>query len=73
VLEPKKRVPGQLLAMFAILYGVYRFGVEFIREGATAKVQFGVLTTGQYASIAVALVGLGAYLLLAKRGKKTAA
>jgi hypothetical protein len=39
----------------------------------TAKVQFGVLTTGQYAYIAVALVGLGAYLLLAKRGKKTAA
>ena len=73
VLEPKKRVPGQLLAMFAILYGIYRFGVEFIREGVTAKVQFGVLTTGQYASIAVALVGLGAYLLLAKRGKKTAA
>lgn len=70
VMELKPRVPGQLLAIFAVLYGVYRFLIEFIREGVTAKVEFGALTTGQYASIVVSLAGLIVFFMLAKRGQK---
>jgi phosphatidylglycerol:prolipoprotein diacylglycerol transferase len=57
-LGARKLKPGQLFAMFMILYAVERFIIEFVRA-KTDRWVFG-LSTSQLASIA--LLGVGAYL-----------
>jgi phosphatidylglycerol:prolipoprotein diacylglycerol transferase len=66
-LEPRRAFKGQLILVFAILYGIYRFVVEFWREGATAEIALAHLTSGQLASLAVSLIATGLYLVLARR------
>jgi len=54
----KKNWPrGSLLALFLVLYGVFRFIVEFFKVPVTS---FGPLTTGQWFSIV--MVGFGFWL-----------
>jgi phosphatidylglycerol:prolipoprotein diacylglycerol transferase len=53
--------PGQVMLSYVVLYSLYRFGIEFLRRGATASVIAGLITPAQLLSlvlIACALVGL---------------
>lgn len=53
--ERRRQFAGQIIALFAILYAVYRFVVEYFREGATAGLSgIGSLTTGQIACLIIA-------------------
>ncbi len=67
LLERRRTFPGQLLLVFMALYGVYRFLVEFVREGATAEVLAAGLTTGQIASLATVIAAGIAMVVMAKR------
>jgi phosphatidylglycerol:prolipoprotein diacylglycerol transferase len=51
---------GQTAALFLILYGMFRFAVEFTREpdSQLGFIAFGWLTMGQLLSIVISLVGL---------------
>jgi phosphatidylglycerol---prolipoprotein diacylglyceryl transferase len=53
----RQRATGQVLWSYLILYAVYRFGIEFLRKGATAQVLALGLTHSQWASIATVVVG----------------
>ena len=56
VIEKRRAFRGQLLLLFAILYAIYRFVVEFFREGATANPSgIAALTQGQVACLVLAL------------------
>ena len=69
LLEKRRSFPGQLLLLFMAFYGIYRFLVEFVREGATAEVLAAGLTTGQIASLAtVAAAAVATAILARKRG-----
>jgi phosphatidylglycerol:prolipoprotein diacylglycerol transferase len=55
--EKHRKFPGQVMLAFVGLYGVYRFFVEFVREGATADLSgIAHLTVGQVASLLIAVV-----------------
>ena len=60
--EKRRAFRGQLLLLFALLYALYRFVVEFFREGATAGPS-GVaqLTQGQVACLVIAFVAAAYY------------
>lgn len=58
VLEKRRAFRGQLLLVFLILFGVVRFVVEFWREQSGTESIIAGLSTGQWASIAVAAVAL---------------
>jgi phosphatidylglycerol:prolipoprotein diacylglycerol transferase len=60
---------GAIIALYAVLTGVARFLVEFVRTNAPVA---GGLTEAQLASLALVAVG-GAYLLAARRRWRTAA
>lgn len=59
----KKRPEGAVAALFAMLYAIFRFGVEFIREpdAHIGYLAFGWLTMGQL--LCVPLILLGAFVL----------
>jgi phosphatidylglycerol:prolipoprotein diacylglycerol transferase len=72
-IEKSRAFRGQIILAYAFLYGVYRFLIEFVREGATADVT-GILglTQGQVASLTLSLVTAVIYaVLLSKKGSKT--
>ncbi|HEY3281685.1 MAG TPA: prolipoprotein diacylglyceryl transferase [Armatimonadota bacterium] len=50
---------GQLFGTFLLLYSVYRFLVEALRKGVTARVLVDGLTEGQVASLVMFVVALG--------------
>ena len=47
---------GQVLWSYLLFYAIYRFGIEFLRKGATAQVLAAGLTHSQWASIGMVLV-----------------
>jgi len=67
----RQHFEGELIALYAILYGVMRFVAEFWRE---PDIQLGYIccgwvTMGQLLSFAMIVAGIIAYKMLAKRGK----
>jgi phosphatidylglycerol:prolipoprotein diacylglycerol transferase len=58
----RQRAPGQVLWSYLLFYAIYRFGIEFLRKGATAQVLAAGLTHSQWASIAMVLIA-GAVLM----------
>lgn len=56
----KPRPLGAISGMFALFYGIFRFGVEFFREpdAPIGFVAFGWLTEGQLLSVPLILVGI---------------
>ncbi len=56
----KKRPTGSVTALFGVLYGSFRFGVEFFREpdDGLGFVVFDSLTMGQLLSLPMILIGL---------------
>ena len=70
-MEKRRQFGGQIIALFAVLYGVYRFIVEFFREGATTGASgIASLTTGQVASLVVSLLALAFYLYRLKASRE---
>ncbi|WP_456403375.1 prolipoprotein diacylglyceryl transferase [Hydrogenimonas sp.] len=68
----KQRFEGELIALYAILYGIARFVAEFWRE---PDIQLGYIccgwvTMGQLLSLAMIVAGAVGYRLLARRGKR---
>ena len=57
--------PGLLVGAFIFLYGLFRFGVEFVRE-PDAIAQFGLLTRGMAYSLPMIIIG-GLIMLWAVR------
>ena len=67
----RQRFEGELIALYAILYGTARFIAEFWRE---PDIQLGYIccgwvTMGQLLSLAMVAAGAIGYILLAKRAK----
>jgi phosphatidylglycerol:prolipoprotein diacylglycerol transferase len=63
-----QRVDGQVLWTYLLGYAVYRFGIEFLRAGATAEAGMAGLTDAQWASIGMALLAGIALYRLSRRG-----
>ena len=63
--------PGKLVGAFLFFYGIFRFGVEFIREPDSQLVQFAQMThlhMGQWLSLPMILGGL--YLMWTAKGRR---
>jgi phosphatidylglycerol:prolipoprotein diacylglycerol transferase len=69
-LGARKLKPGQLFAMFMILYAIERFLIEFVRA-KTDRWVFG-LSTSQLASIGLLAVGLYFWFRQAKQNSEVA-
>jgi len=64
--------PGKLVGAFLFFYGIFRFGVEFIREPDSQLVQFAQAThlhMGQWLSVPMILAGL--YFMLSANKRRT--
>lgn len=55
--ERRRRFTGQVFAAFLILFGAYRFMIEFLRRGVTSDIWFGGFTYGH--AVAAVVMGLG--------------
>lgn len=68
--RPRYAVSG----LFALLYGIFRFGVEFVRQpdAQLGFLAFGWLTMGQVLSLPLIAVGIGLLWLSRKRGLRAA-
>lgn len=72
--EARRRFRGQVMLAYIFLYGVYRFFIEFVREGVTAETTSVLhLTQGQIASLVLALAATLLYVVLARRAQQEAA
>jgi len=63
--------PGKLVGTFLFFYGIFRFGVEFIREPDSQLVEFAQMThlhMGQWLSVPMILGGL--YFMLTAKGRR---
>jgi phosphatidylglycerol:prolipoprotein diacylglycerol transferase len=72
-LEPLRRFRGQLMLAYIFLYSAYRFFIEQVREGATARPVLAGLTHGQVASLLLAALAVALYVALARRASRHAA
>lgn len=69
----KRRFPGQVAALYLILYAILRFGLEFFRgDVARGTVFGGVLSTSQFIALVVVFLTLAALPLIAKRKPEAA-
>ena len=59
--------PGLCAGMFVLLYGVFRFSVEFVREPDQGIEQFGLLTRGMTYSLPMIIVGLAVVFWASRR------
>jgi len=67
--------PGKLFGIAAICYGVFRFGLEYVREADSQLMDFAVRTglhMGQWLSLPLILVGLYLVVTAKKRGTPAA-
>jgi prolipoprotein diacylglyceryl transferase len=72
--EKRRRFRGQLILLFSMMYGVYRFVVEFFREGVTASLSgIAHLTQAQVACLLIVAGAAVLYALLARRHAASAA
>jgi phosphatidylglycerol:prolipoprotein diacylglycerol transferase len=71
-LHPRKKFPGQGAAAYLILYGLFRFGVEFLRSDPRGDFSLlGVtLATSQWISLLAVLAGVVIYLQLARKNRE---
>lgn len=60
-LAMRKTRPGQVFFAYLALYAVYRFGIEFLRKGYTAREWLGGLTEAQVGSLVMLVVTVALY------------
>jgi phosphatidylglycerol:prolipoprotein diacylglycerol transferase len=66
----KSERDGQVFFWYFVLYAIYRFAVEFLRAGVTAKISLWGLTQAQWASIVMLIVGIAGLLFVSRRGRE---
>lgn len=68
-IQGRVRFPGQGAAAYLVLYGLFRFGVEFLRSDprGTFSVLGTTLATSQWISLASVVVGVIIYIYLSRR------
>jgi phosphatidylglycerol:prolipoprotein diacylglycerol transferase len=71
VVTPRKRAHGQVFAGLLVLYGLLRFGLEFLR--ADERGGFGGLSTSQWIGIPLVLAGSWLFWTLPRRRRATPA
>ncbi|MGL5243954.1 MAG: prolipoprotein diacylglyceryl transferase [Sarcina sp.] len=64
----KKRAKGKTFAMYLIIYSIGRFLVEFLRNDPRGNV--GVLSTSQFISIFILILGIVIFNINKKKGRK---
>ena len=71
--RPRVRArPGMIAGLFLILYGAFRFLVEFVRQfDPREDLLFGLFTTGQLLSVPMVLVGLVMFEWARRRNPQT--
>lgn len=68
--ERRRLIPGNQYVNLLVLYGVVRFACEFVRGDGSALIF--TFTNGQVYSLVCIVLGIGYYLFLAFKEKKTA-
>ena len=67
----RERVPGQLMVAFVFFYAVYRFFIEFVREGVTAQTTSLLgLTQGQVASLLLAASAAAVWVVRSRAARR---
>lgn len=66
----KNKVDGNVGAGYLILYGIGRFAIEFLRNDARGSV--GALSTSQFISIFIVIIGIGLFVWNTLRARKKA-
>lgn len=68
-LQPRKKFPGQAAAAYLVLYGLFRFGVEFLRSDPRGAISImgTTLATSQWISVAAVAAGMIIYVVLNRR------
>jgi len=71
-LQPRKSFDGQGAAAYLFLYGLFRFGVEFLRSDprGTFHLMGITLTTSQWISLVAVLAGVMIFVVLSRRQKQ---
>jgi phosphatidylglycerol:prolipoprotein diacylglycerol transferase len=71
-LHPRRKFPGQGAAAYLVLYGLFRFGVEFFRSDPRGSLSLlgTTLATSQWISLLAVLAGVVIYLLLARKNRE---
>ncbi len=67
-LKRNKKFDGQLLLLYAILYGIGRFFTEFLR-GDEGRGNIGILSHSQFIGLIMAILGLSFYFYYLKKAK----
>ena len=69
LLRRRTRMPGELLSVFLVTYGLFRFSIEFARE-PDPQLGFVVawLTMGQILCLSMIVSGIGLFVYLRVRG-----
>ena len=70
----RKRFDGQVFWSYTVLYGIFRFAVEFWRGDPRGTMFSGMLSTSQFVAILMVTVGLGmlARLQMSRSGRAAA-
>jgi len=71
-LHPRKKFPGQGAAAYLVLYGLFRFGVEFLRSDprGTFSLMGTTLATSQWISLVAVAAGVFIYIFLSRRSPR---
>ncbi|HEX8773557.1 MAG TPA: prolipoprotein diacylglyceryl transferase [Pyrinomonadaceae bacterium] len=73
-LHRRRRFDGQVILLFAVLYGALRFGVEFLRDDPRGDIAGLTTLTGLSTSQMISIIiGLGGLILLILRWRRAAA
>jgi len=74
-IRSRARFPGQVIASYGILYGILRFGMEFLRGDPRGSVSLmgATLSTSQVVSLVLVPLSLAAYVILSRRAGDQAA
>jgi phosphatidylglycerol:prolipoprotein diacylglycerol transferase len=68
-IRSRARFPGQVIASYGILYGIMRFGMEFLRGDPRGSVSLlgTTLSTSQVVSLVLVPLSMAVYIILSRR------
>ena len=62
-----KKHTGNVVSMYAIVYSIGRFSVEFLRDDPRGSI--GVLTTSQFIAIMTFILGITLFVMCKRKGR----
>jgi phosphatidylglycerol:prolipoprotein diacylglycerol transferase len=66
-IRPRKKFDGQVVFAFGVLYSIFRFGIEYLRNDNRGVYLGGAVTSSQMVSVAVLAFSAVMYVRLARR------